>query len=234
MNKDLLGIVVNNNDPEKLGRCRIRVFGIFDAKDSSDNYFIPDDKLPWAIPNNLQSTSTISGNSSFTPPKQGSIVCVDFIENDIYSVRYYSSPYLSEELIEYVGEDYPNFSSIVYNTTDNGVFKIVWTPSKGLSIEMESSFINIEQTGKIVIKTSNEDKIEIDNEGSINIEAKDNINIIAAKDIKFGKNAAQALIKGNAFREYFNTHTHSTAMGPSGPPITIMADSLLSDLSKTE
>lgn len=234
MNKDLLGIVVDNNDPDRLGRCRIRVFGVFDAKDSSDNFFIPDEKLPWAIPNSLHSTSTPTGNSSFTPPKKGSIVCVDFIENDIYSVRYYNSPYISEELIDYVGEDYPNFSSLVYNITENGIFKIVWTQSKGLSIEMESSFINIEQSGKIVIITSNEDKIEIDNQGTVNIEAKDNINIIAAKNIKFGKNAAQALIKGNAFREYFNTHTHSTAMGPSGPPISVMPDSLLSDLSKTE
>lgn len=234
MNKDLLGLVVDNNDPEKLGRCRIRVFGVFDAKDSSNNFFIPDDKLPWAIPNTLQKTSTPTGNTSFTPPKVGSIICVDFIENDIYSVRYYASPYLANELIDYVGEDYPNFSSLIYNLTENGVFKIVWTQSKGLSIEMESSFINIESDGKIVITTSNEDKVEIDNEGKISIEAKNDVIINASKNIKLGKNAAQALIKGDIFREFFNKHTHSTPMGPSGPPIVPAPESVLSDLSKTE
>jgi len=38
-----IGKVVNNNDPDKLGRVQVRVFGIF----SND---IPDEDLPWALP----------------------------------------------------------------------------------------------------------------------------------------------------------------------------------------
>lgn len=36
------GVVVNNQDPERLGRCQIRVIGFYDD--------IQDDMLPWAIP----------------------------------------------------------------------------------------------------------------------------------------------------------------------------------------
>ena len=37
------GKVVNNNDPDKEGKCRIRVYGVFGDE-------VPDDDLPWALP----------------------------------------------------------------------------------------------------------------------------------------------------------------------------------------
>lgn len=42
-----LGSVVDLNDPSKLGRVKVRVFGVYDAKEG-DQYLIADEDLPWA------------------------------------------------------------------------------------------------------------------------------------------------------------------------------------------
>ena len=45
-----LGEVVDVNDPLKLGRVKVRVYGVYDSYDSKDTeeYSISDDDLPWA------------------------------------------------------------------------------------------------------------------------------------------------------------------------------------------
>ena len=39
------GVVVDRNDPLKIGRCRVRILGYHDDENN-----IPDDHLPWAYP----------------------------------------------------------------------------------------------------------------------------------------------------------------------------------------
>lgn len=87
------------------------------------------------------------------------------------------------------------------------------------------------------------DKITIRNaSGSIFIDvdlANDTIEI-DADNVKLGTNAAQAIVRGDAFRTLFNAHRHvSGAPGvPTGPPITPMdpasANTHLSDKHKVE
>lgn len=76
-----VGKVVDNNDPNQLGRCRIRVFGIY-----SDN--IPDDELPWALPAFSFIGSEIG---SFIVPPNDCIVSVYFnngeLNNPVYTTK---------------------------------------------------------------------------------------------------------------------------------------------------
>lgn len=44
------------------------------------------------------------------------------------------------------------------------------------------------------------------------------VEIEAGTEIRLGATAAQAVIRGDAFRTLFNTHIHPTPSGPSGPP----------------
>jgi hypothetical protein len=44
--------------------------------------------------------------------------------------------------------------------------------------------------------------------------------------------AAQAAILGDLFKTYFDTHTHPTGVGPSGPPIVPMPPTTLSQIVK--
>ncbi len=61
-----------------------------------------------------------------------------------------------------------------------------------------------------------------------------NIATVEGKTVKLGANATEAVIKGNTFQQYFNQHTHPTAVGPSGPPIMPMPNSNLSTKVVTE
>ncbi len=57
---------------------------------------------------------------------------------------------------------------------------------------------------------------------------------IEGKSIKLGKSASESVVKGDAFKTYFSTHTHPTAVGPSGPAIQPFTPNLLSKKVKTE
>lgn len=54
--------------------------------------------------------------------------------------------------------------------------------------------------------------------------------------IKIGEAAADAIVKGDAFKTYFDTHQHTTtaAGSPTSPPITPMPPATLSTLTKVE
>ena len=58
---------------------------------------------------------------------------------------------------------------------------------------------------------------------------------VNAASINLGEGAAEALVKGNTFLTYFNTHMHVGNLGaPSGPPIAPMTPAQLSTISKTK
>jgi len=55
--KFYIGVVEDRNDPEKLGRCRVRIFGIH----SESKILLPTRDLPWAIPLLPATSASISG-----------------------------------------------------------------------------------------------------------------------------------------------------------------------------
>lgn len=77
--KFYIGVVEDRNDPEKLGRCRVRVFGIH----SESKVALPTESLPWAIPIQPITSSGISGIGN-TPlgAIEGSWVLLIFLDGD--------------------------------------------------------------------------------------------------------------------------------------------------------
>lgn len=70
--------------------------------------------------------------------------------------------------------------------------------------------------------------------GEVNVTASGNATI-EAKEIKLGKGASEAVIKGDTFKKLvFDTHIHPTPIGPSGPPSKPMDPQSLSKKVKTE
>lgn len=76
-----VGEIVDNQDPLKLGRVRVRVLELFDSKER-----IPDSSIPWAIKEDTQFLGT--GSKQFCIPKVGTFVTVYFSKGDIYSPVY--------------------------------------------------------------------------------------------------------------------------------------------------
>jgi len=79
-NNFYIGVVEDNQDPDKAGKCRIRVVGLHTSKKKRENAEgIPTDHLPWAIPITPIMGGGVSGVGYFGVPVKGSWVIVGFI-----------------------------------------------------------------------------------------------------------------------------------------------------------
>lgn len=84
--------------------------------------------------------------------------------------------------------------------------------------------------------TNGSEKITVLDKAGNSIELSSSGVVIKSSAIKLGSDsAAQGLMLGDAFMTLFNSHTHPTGVGPSGPPVTPMvAGNHVSTKHKTE
>lgn len=178
------GIVVDNNDPEKLGRCKIRVFGVF-----SDE--IQDKDLPWAVPDFGFIGSTLG---SFIVPPNDCIVNVYFDNNDIYKPKYTTKVLNRNDLPTDKDDDYPN-TMIFFETDEGEYFKINRQQNLTFYKTASGVTISIDDGGNIDIDTSTSDT--------------GNVTINAGGEIKLGKSDAdEPMVLGNQLQEYlYSLHT---------------------------
>uniref|UniRef100_A0A6M3K7B3 Putative baseplate protein n=2 Tax=viral metagenome TaxID=1070528 RepID=A0A6M3K7B3_9ZZZZ len=86
------GVVEDNEDPLKAGRCKIRVFGVHTEKKTKNEFEgIPTNELPWAQPALSLAEGSVSGFGLWTVPLQGSHVFVFFEAGNIMQPRYFAS-----------------------------------------------------------------------------------------------------------------------------------------------
>jgi len=86
------GVVECRYDPEKLCRCKIRVWGVHDElKEKTDKRGVPTKELPWAEPAFGLYQGSISGNGIWTVPLQGSYVWVFFENGNWMAPRYFAT-----------------------------------------------------------------------------------------------------------------------------------------------
>ena len=219
------GTVVDIEDPLNLGRIRVEVFGFFDGLDPA--------LIPWATPSNGWSAGSASGSGSFSVPKLGSVVDVQFDNGNIYNPSYLSHERISDELREEVGSD-RNAHSVIYDT-DNAI-KVYYTTGKGLMLDFQETQVNIKPDNTIIIQNPNGDKVELVNDGNITIETGTKVTvkspeviIDAANKIELGKGATEDVVLGNKFMSLFNSHTHIGVLGiPVSPPTVPMTPAQLS------
>lgn len=182
-----IGKVVDNKDPKKIGRVRIRVYGVY-----SDN--IPDSDLPWALPEQNFSGSLLG--SMIVPPIDA-ILNVRFANNNIYEPIYTSKIINDNNKPSDTNTSYPD--TLIFFELDNGdkftinreTSETIYTQSKGITITMskDGDFVietqnginfSLSKTGEIDIK-NNVSEIKMDSTGIITIES--------ALMLKLGKNA---------------------------------------------
>ena len=157
------GKVIDNNDPDQLGRCKIRVYSVYTG--------IPDEDLPWSTPDFSFIGSTLG---SFIVPTIDSIVKVYFEDDDFYQPKYTTKVLHESKLINFssdIYEDYPD--SMVFFETENGdYFKInratnviTFQSASGVLVRIEADGnttidTSKSQTGNITLKSSNDISIE--------------------------------------------------------------------------
>ena len=128
-----IGIVEDNQDPKKLGRCRVRVIDIFDD--------IPADDIPWASP-----WKDLNGNG-FNVPEKGKVLTVIFDSGNIYKPEYlYAEHYninLEKKLQTLSGTNYTSMKSLIFDHKT----QIYVNDDEGLKLDHKFNMINITKEG---------------------------------------------------------------------------------------
>jgi len=136
-NQTYVGIVEENIDPRKIGRCRVRVIDIFDD--------IPVEDIPWASP-----WKDLNGNS-FNVPDKGKVVTVVFDSGNIYKPEYIYAEHfninLENKLKNLSDEDYLSMKGIFFDQST----QIYRNKSEGLKIDHEYTNLNLDKNGNILL-----------------------------------------------------------------------------------
>jgi len=229
--KTYLGKVVDIKDPLYQGRARIEVFGIFDG--------IPSDDLPWAEQISGLAFGGSFGGGNISIPRLGSVVAVEFEDNNYYKMNYHFIKEISKDLLAELRDDnsYDGTQSLIYDSeAQPGALKMIYTRKKGLVFQLGDATIQIDTQNagtnkeklRIVLKL-NDDEVRMEKQG-----AKQKV-IVKSQNIELGEGAIEKLVLGSTFLTFFNAHTHPTGVGPSGVPVVPMVDPQhLSQVTKTK
>jgi hypothetical protein len=215
-----LGEIVDINDPLKQGRARVRVFGFFEDLEIED--------IPWAEQISGLSFSSSRGNGNISVPRVGAVVNVQFDGPNYYKVFYEFEKETSPDLLAEISDSYEGAQSLMYDTeAQPGLLKLIYTRKKGLILGLGDATVQLDtQDGgqlRVVIQM-----------GRDQIRMEDNKVIINSNNIELGENAVEAVIKGNTFQNYFNSHTHIGNLGAAtSPPIIPSTPNHLSTVRKT-
>lgn len=170
LTRDFIGRVIYNEDPTFSGRCKVRVFGLFDD--------IDDIHIPWFTPQNSTVFSSEHGAGSLSVPKVGSIVRVKFAANNLYSGEYTNLQNIDPALIDEIKNDYQNTHVILYDSEKELI--VIYQPMTGYKMYLAGSMIKIDSDGSIQMKHRNNSNVIEINDNTINITStagnSDNVN----------------------------------------------------------
>jgi len=142
------GKVINNKDPEQLGRCQIKVFGIFEDS-------IPDDALPWALPDDKFVGSMVG--SMIVPPKDA-LVRVYFDHNDIYSPIYTTKIPEKKFKSRHISKDYPD--TLLFFETDAGDYMTINKKRSEITFHAAGgTLVRIDRKGNLSVDTTEADPL---------------------------------------------------------------------------
>lgn len=206
--RDYLGKVIDNEDTTFSGRCRIRVFGVFDD--------MPEESIPWFYPINSNIFSSKNGAGSLSVPKLGTIVRVRFSNDNPYSGEFSAIQNIDPALIEEISSDYQNTHVLLYDSDKDLI--ITYQPMDGYKMWLAGSMIKIDADGTIMLKhKNNSNVVEITNQainlatvttdgtntlGEINITSGATVNLISptvnisSPNITIGNEAKYKAVRG--------------------------------------
>jgi Type VI secretion system/phage-baseplate injector OB domain len=188
-----LGEVVDNNDPLKHGRCKVKVYGKFDT--------IPTEAIPWAAPSN-----TLAPGQHFVP-RIGDIVAITFDNGNIYLPMYSYHINQNAELKKEVLDGAANAHdviSLIYDAMRN--FRFYVSKEDGLILTTG------DDNHKSPMIRFNDGKIYLNAE-SIFISS----NWQDEKEPAVKGETLRKIL--DDFMAAFLAHKHPTSNGPSGPPL---------------
>ncbi len=130
-NKTYIGVVEDNKDPKRMGRCRVRVLDVFDNIDVQD--------IPWAAP-----YKDLNGNQ-FNAPEKGKVLIVVFDQGDQYKPEFiYADHYninLEKKLESLSESDYISMKTLLFDHKT----QLYVNDSEGLKLDHKYNNVNIRE-----------------------------------------------------------------------------------------
>ena len=183
LNQTYYGSIIINDDPERIGRCKVRVLGVFDE--------LKDDDLPWAFPsyNTTFGGGESKGFGSISVPKVGTIVRLNFENGDPYTPIYWSIPIVNEAMKAELDASYLNSHVISYDEDEK--MKLLYSPSIGFKYHFDGSHLTINPDKSITIEhDATQSVIEL-NGSNITIVANNKIEQTAPTKIEINSSNVQ-------------------------------------------
>lgn len=143
LNREFLGIVVDPQDPEFVGRCKLRVIGVHDD--------IGDEALPWAFPfgHSVFAGGESKGAGAISIPKKDTKVRVTFQNGDIHFPVWHAVHHLNALMKQEISETYLDSHVLLYD--EDHSLKVWFTPGNGMQIFYKESSISINPDQSILI-----------------------------------------------------------------------------------
>jgi uncharacterized protein involved in type VI secretion and phage assembly len=234
------GFVVDNADPQKRARLKLRVPSVLGEQESD-----------WALP--CLPFGGFADQGLFAVPVVDAQVWVEFEEGDLHrplwvgtfwqaeadvpapaalsppTTRLLRTPsghtlqFDDEADAEKITLFHPKEATLVIDPDG----AIALTDAKGAKLTLDAAGERIvleDSNGNsmtmsssgVVIEDANGNKVEMASSG---IKVKGQQVVIEGSQVMLGGSGGEPVIKGTSFLSLFATHMHPTAMGPSGPPI---------------
>ena len=156
-----IGKVEDIDDPQYEGRCRIRVFSVFDD--------IPTEDIPWAVPTaKAMFFGQDARAGSISIPKVGAIVKVRFANGDIYAPEYIQIQEIGDDIKDQLkkgGSKYDGAHFILFDGDEE--IKIWFDKQVGLQIELKSSFVRIDNNTSNILVEHKDNLSSISLEGNV-------------------------------------------------------------------
>jgi hypothetical protein len=202
-----LGEVVDVEDPLREGRCRVKVFSMFDSLETED--------IPWAIPSQKSAFfGQDAKGGAISIPKNGAVVGVRFNNGDLYSPEYTQVQEIGDDIKEDLRKnDISEYQGSHYMLWDGDEQLKMWfTNRRGLTLELKESFVNINQDSKIEIYHKDGlSSIELDG-NVITVTSQSQVNVTSNS---ITTNASSVHINGKVTRLGSSNQVESAVMGDS-------------------
>lgn len=212
------GFVVDNNDPEQLGRLKLQVPSVL-----GENIV-----TGWALPCVPYGGDANTG--FFFVPEVRAGVWVEFEEGDlefpIWTGTFWSKPDGETEVPKPIRAD--GKEQDVHQEPSRKIIKT----KAGHTIQFEDAD---ENAFLVIVDGSNKNVITLNSSG-IELKNKNGTSVlIEGSNIKLGGSGAfEPVVQGIKLLTWLATHQHPTVMGPSGPPVKLpMKTDFCSDTSFT-